>query len=409
MLRTYRLLTLLAAPAAFAYTCVRALRDGGVRYLLQRYALALPAQHAGRICVHCSSVGEVRAAGPLLRRLSGDGEQVLLSVATPTGWRIAGMDVPDIPRVYFPLDHRSVARRWLRRLAPRALLILETELWPELFAAAADRGLPLALVNARLTQRTSRAPRWLRRALRFALAAPRCVLARNEEDAERFRVLGGNPARIEVIGNLKAALTDIPPVRSAPLPVPYVLAASTHGDEELRLWEAWQSLDVRDHLLVIMPRYPNRGRQICTALKKRGCRVRLHSRGPGRVKDAQVYVVDALGQTPRWMQACAFAFVGGSLVEYGGHNVLEAAAARKACVVGPHTSNFADEVQSLQECAGLVQVQDNRALAAALSAWLADPAQAQRAGQSAWDSLHRQGDVVARYREALRRYGVLPR
>ena len=407
MLRGYRALTALAALPALAYTCGRAVRDGGWSYLLQRYGRALPDPGAGAVCVHCSSVGEVRTAVPLVRMLLREGEACILSVSTPTGMRMAARLLPEVPRVYFPVDHRGVVRRWLSRLAPRVLLVIETELWPELFAAAGERNIPLVLVNARLTARTTRTRGPLGRALCAAARSARCILARSEEDAQRFRKMGADAARIEVPGNLKTAVAGMLPQRQPPVPVPYVLAVSTHEDEEVRLWETWKELDACGHLLVLMPRYPERGTRIRAALRARGCVAYLHSEDGPPAADAQVYVADVLGEVPQWMRGCAFAFVGGSLIERGGHNVLEAAAQGRACVVGPHTGNFEAEVRLLAECSALAQVRDEGELADVFARWLEHPDEARKTGMRGHDCLLRQGDVLPRYRAALLRYGVL--
>ena len=407
----YRALAALAALPALAYTLARALRDGGPTYLRQRYALGLPAELAGRVCLHCSSVGEVRAALPLARRLQRDGRRLLLSVATPTGRRVARALLPGVPRVYFPLDHRTVARRWLARLAPRAVLVFETELWPHFYAAAAARGAPLALVNARLSARTARPPRPLRRAFRQAARRARCILARSDADAARFRALGADAGRVAVVGNLKyaAAASDTDPEAGPPLPGPYALAASTHADEERRLAELWRGLpDRRGHLLAIMPRHPERAARLAAALRRAGFRVRRHSRDGRPAPDTEIYLADTLGELPRWLRHAAFAFLGGSLVPRGGHNVLEPAAAGRACAVGPHTGNFADEVAALRACGGLEQAADAAELAGVFARWLAAPAKAAETGARARAHVRAHAGVVERYLAELRRYGALP-
>ena len=405
----YRALAALAALPALAYTLARALRDGGGAYLRQRYALGLPADLAGRVCLHCSSVGEVRAALPLARLLQRDGRRLLLSVATPTGRRVARGLLPEVPRVYFPLDHRTVARRWLARLAPRAVLVFETELWPHFYAAAAARGAPLALVNARLSARTARPPRPLRRAFRQAARTARCILARGEADAARFRELGAAADRVAAVGNLKYAAPADADDEGPPLPVPYALAASTHADEERRLAALWRALpDRRGHLLAIMPRHPERAARLAAALRRAGFRVRRHSRDGRPAADTELYLADTLGELPRWLRHASFAFLGGSLVPRGGHNVLEPAALGRACAVGPHTGNFADEVAALRACGGLAQARDEAELAGVFARWLAEPAAAAATGARARAHVRAHADMAERYAAELRRRGALP-
>lgn len=404
---TYRALAFTAAVPAFLYTASRSLRDGGRRYLRQRYAGGLPADLKGRTCLHCCSVGEVRAALPLARELLENGRALFISVGTPTGRHMARTLLPEIPCIYFPLDHVSVVRRWLKRLHPEAILIMETELWPNFFSAARRMGIPLALVNARLSRRTENPPVPLRPSLRQAAQQLHCILARSDQDAERFAALGAPVDRIENLGNIKYAIPTEEVPGTAPIQRPYVLAASTHDDEEKIIAELWQALDARNHLLVLMPRYPDRAPEILKALSPTGLRIGLHSRDRQPEPDDQVYLVDTLGEAPWWMRHAAFVFVGGSLIERGGHNVLEPAALGRACVVGPHTEHFETEVRALQDDGGLRQAGNAEDLGRIVSRWLEHPEEAARTGTRAQVHVRDRSQLIKRYVDALRRYSVL--
>ncbi|MDE0153092.1 MAG: hypothetical protein OXN23_04395 [Gammaproteobacteria bacterium] len=404
---TYRALAFTAAIPAFLYTASRSLRDGGRRYLRQRYASGLPTDLKDRICLHCCSVGEVRAALPLARELLGNGHNLFISVGTPTGRHMARTLLPEIPCIYFPLDHVSVVSRWLKRLNPKTILIVETELWPNFFHAARRLDIPMALVNARLSQRTQNPPFLLRPALRQAAQQLHCILTRSEKDAERFAALGAPPDRIENLGNIKyaAAIDDIPD--DAPIQRPYVLAVSTHKDEEKLIAKLWKTLDPRGKLLVLMPRYPDRAPEILKHLEALGLRAGLHSRDHQPRPDDQTYLADTLGEALWWMRHAAFVFVGGSLIPRGGHNVMEPAMLGKACVVGPHTDNFEAEVRALLDCDGLRQVKDAKELSQTFSQWLEHPDEAKRIGMRAQIHVRDRNQLVKRYVETLRRYSVI--
>ena len=404
---TYRALALTAAIPAFLYTVSRALRDGGKRYLRQRYAGGLPVDLKGRICLHCCSVGEVRAALPLARELLESGQSLLISVGTPTGRHMARTLLPEISCVYFPLDHVSVVRRWLRRLHPEAILIMETELWPNFFSTARRMGIPLALVNARMSRRTENPPVPLRPSLRQATQQLHCILARSDQDAARFAALGAPDDKIQNLGNIKYAATPENVPETAPINLPYVLAASTHGDEEKTLVELWRTLDSKGRLLVLMPRYPDRAPEILKTLDPTNLRVGLHSRDGQPRPDDQIYLVDTLGEAPWWMRHASFVFVGGSLIERGGHNVLEPAALGKACVVGPHTEHFETEVKALRDDGGLRQVEDAAELGRIFSRWLEHPDEAEHIGTQAQLHVRDRNQLVKRYVETLRHYAVL--
>lgn len=404
---TYRALAFAAAIPAFLYTASRALRDGGRRYLRQRYASGLPADLGDRICLHCCSVGEVRAALPLARELLENGHDLFISVGTPTGRRMACTLLPETPCVYFPLDHVSVVRRWLKRLNPKTILIVETELWPNFFHAAHRLDIPMALVNARLSQRTQNPPFPLRPALRQAAQQLRCILTRSEKDAERFAALGAPPDRIENLGNIKyaAAIDGIPD--DAPIQRPYILAVSTHKDEEKLIAKLWKTLDPQGKLLVLMPRYPDRAPEILKHLEALDLRTGLHSRDHQPSPDDQAYLADTLGEALWWMRHAAFVFVGGSLVPRGGHNVMEPAMLGKACVVGPHTEHFETEVQTLRDDGGLRQVKNTAELGKVFLRWLEHPNEAEHIGTQAQLHVHGRNQLIKRYVKTLRRYAVL--
>ncbi len=403
----YRALAFAAVLPALLYTLARAARDGGGKYLAQRYARKLPNDLKGRICLHCCSVGEVRAALPLARALRESGRNLLVSVTTPTGRRMARALMRGLPCVYFPLDHPSVVRRWLKRLAPEAILILETELWPNFFRAARRLDIPMALVNARLSRRTRTPPFPLRSALRQAARQPRCILARGDEDAKRFAALGASPERIENLGNIKlaASVDDLPD--GAPIHRPYVLAVSTHKGEEEAIARLWKTLDSRGQLLALMPRYPDRAPDILKRLEELGFRVGLHTRDRQPRDGDQIYLANTLGEAPWWIRHAAFVFVGGSLVPRGGHNVMEPAMLGKACSVGPHTDHFEAEVRELLACDGLRQARDIDELGQIFSRWLERPREAQRIGERARARSREGGQLIPRYIEALRRHSVL--
>ena len=405
---TYRLLTHAAALPAGLYTAWRAGRDGGLDYLLQRYACRMPGDAHGRIVLHCCSVGEVRAALPLARQLQAGGQALLLSVATPTGRRMAHALLAEVPCVYFPLDHVSVVRRWLQRLQPRAMVLMETELWPNFYAVAHAAGIPLALANARLSPRTEAAPAWLRPALQQAVQRLHCVLARGQEDADRFAAFGMPPERIRNLGNIKYATVPAAVPDTAPIPRPYVLAASTHADEEAQLADIWRRLDADGHVLAILPRYPHRAARLRKRLSAPDLRIGLHSRDRKPRHDDRIYLVDTLAEAPWWMRHAAFVFMGGSLIPRGGHNVLEPAMLGKACAIGPHTRNFRTEVQELQHDGGLQQVQSLAELEALFARWLAHPKQAEQVGTRARAHVRRHHHIAQQYVEALRDYDALP-
>lgn len=396
-----------AASAALAlpfagYTVVRAARDGGWCYLRERLGWA-PRRTDSPLWIHCASVGEVIAALPLVRELEAHGHgPMLLTTNTPTGRLVAKQRAPaEVDCAYLPLDWPAPVRRFLGRTRPRAGIILETELWPWLFAAAQRHGIPLALVNARLSVRTLRAPRWLHAALGRCLQGAAAILARSEDDAQGFRDLGAPPERVRVIGNIKFAAPIATADGRMDLGRPFVLAASTHDDEERQLATAWTSGGDARTLLVIAPRHPDRGEPIADQLQDLGLTVARRSRGEPVTDGTDVYLADTLGELPALIAGSELVIIGGSLIPHGGQNVLEPARAVRAILTGPHMDNFRDETAALVAAGGLRQCADADEVTAAARELLADPGKRRDMGERAAGVLAAGADMAARYREAL--------
>ncbi len=398
----YRLASLgLALPLA-GYTLVRTARDGGSAYLRGRYGYT-GVRTNDAVWVHCASVGEVAAAVPLLRELDDHGiGPLLVSTATPTGQQRAHAQAPaGATVVYLPVDRPGPVRRFLARTRPRAALILETELWPYLFGALDDRAIPIVLVNGRLSPRTLDAPAWWRHTAAWCLHRVTRVLARSDTDRDRFRQLGVEPERLAVVGNLKFAAPGGAPVSAIEPGAPFVLAASTHEDEELQLARAWAGAGFRGHLLVIAPRHPERGADIASALTAEGFEVRLRSRSEPAGPPGSIYLADTLGELTGLIAAAEVVIMGGSLIPRGGQNVLEPARAGRPIVTGPHMYNFADETERLESAGALLRRADATEVVAAAAGLLAAPDEARRMGNAGRELMEREADMGDRYRRAL--------
>jgi len=401
-LRYRALLAALALPM-LGYTVWRALHDGGWRYLCQRLGFGLPRLDRP-IWLHCASVGEVNAALPLLGGLPAryPDATLLVSSNTPTGAQVLAKRCGErVHHVYLPLDFRFATARFLRRCRPCCGLIVETELWANLYRAAADRDLPLAIVNGRLSPRTLGAGRLLRPALRSCLRNVDQVLARGEADAAGFRLLGAPAERVRVVGNLKFAAAA-QPVAATPRPIErrYWLAASTHDDEELQLAGLWQRLG-RDELLVIAPRHPERREAILRQLAPLGLSLAVRSRGDAIAAGTQLYLADTLGELAGFIEHAELVFMGGSLIPRGGQNLLEPARAGVAIICGPHMENFADEMLRFCRAAAVRQLGGAAELPGLLDDLLDDAAQRAELGRRAQAVVRRESGVGRAYLDAL--------
>lgn len=407
----YRLLLRALSPLLLGYTAWRAVKDGGWRYWWQRLGLyrgaaASPtlAKDEESLWVHAASVGEVITILPLIKawRARHPDAAILVTTGTPTGAAVLQQQaVSGLRHQYLPVDFPGASRRFVARLQARQGWIVETEIWPWLYAHCANQGIELTIVNGRLSQRTSRqSDSLMGSSYRRALSQVR-VLARSQADAEKFITLGAAPARVQVTGNLKYADSGVTEKLPRPLQRDYVLAASTHDDEERQLAQAWLDAGDAGKLLVIVPRHPERGSALQRELGNPDTHIPLRSATQPPLDDDRIYLADTLGEMQAWYQHADASFVGGSLIERGGHNMLEPA--RHACptVVGPHTGNFDDIMQMMLD-GSAIHVADSAAEVVRFLIDASDPQSEYRAmGRRALALAEDSRSVLQRYLQAL--------
>jgi len=365
---------------------------GGVALLRPRWRTGLPerlgahpASGAARrpIWVHAASVGEVTAALPLLDALCEHGHAVVLSTMTTTGRAVARAARPALATGLAPLDHPWTVARALARVRPRALVFVETELWPSWVRAADEREIPALVVSGRLSERSF--ARWQRASglLRPTLARFAAIAARSEADAARFVALGASPERVSVCGDLKldapAPRPAAPDLEATLGTTPLVVAGSTHEGEEAAALAALDALERAGLVaaLVIAPRHPERFERAAQIIQGAGRSLHRRSVPTRRVLAAgEVLLLDTLGELASLYAHARVAFVGGTLVPIGGHNVLEPALAGCPVLFGPHVESSRESAALLLAADAAQQVPDAAALATALVEMLATPARA---------------------------------
>ncbi len=350
----------------------------------ERYARYRIAPHAQTVWVHAVSVGEVNAAAPLVNALLRQRPdlRLLLTTITPTGSaRASALWGDRVEHVYLPYDLSGAVKRFLAHFRPRLGLIVETELWPNLLFCCRDQGIPVYIVNARLSERSLRGYRVLRALVGRALRTVRAVAAQSRRDGERFVRLGADREAVVVTGNLKYDVAIDPRWQASAATFaqhagtrPVWIAASTHEEEEAaviaihrRLRERWPEL-----LLLWAPRHPERFRAVAQACVGSGWRVATRKLTHWPDGDDAVFVVDTLGELMDFYACADVAFVGGSLQDIGGHNLLEPAAVGTAVVSGPHLHNFADIARQLDNAGALLIGADADAVGDAIEMLFAD-------------------------------------
>ena len=391
----------LAASPYFLYQALRHQKYvGSLGQRLGRLPLSLNLDGDPSIWVHAVSVGEVLTARPLLADLRRRYPtlKLFLSTTTRTGQELARGDVRDVDGIfYFPFDWTFSVRRTLDVVRPRLFIAMETEIWPNLLRECQRRGIRTALVNGRISHRSYPRYRWVRPLFARVLAHVDRFCVQGEETAKRLMNLGADPSRIRVTGSLKFDSLEEPPVpgrgrdrvlrffRTSP-GRPVIVAGSTLKGEEEAVLRAFHRVRVAGNraLLIIAPRHPQRFGDVVRLCRHEGLstvrRTELPIDGEPR---ADAVVLDSIGELPQVYQIATAVFVGGSLVPWGGHNILEPALFGRPIVFGPYMENFAEIAETFRQNSAAIQVRTDRELEDAMVSLMADPVLRARLGAAA--------------------------
>lgn len=397
MFLLYDLALIASALILIPYFSLRALRKGTGRIGLRQRLGFLSQEKLEAIrgpqvfWIHAVSVGETRAALPLGRALKKAFPECRLVVSnvTETGHAIACAAPEADLCLYFPFDLSLVVRSVFRKIRPSMVIIVETEIWPNFVRIAKQRGIPVLLANGRISDRSYPRYRMVRSLLRPILGMFAGFCMQSKEGAARIRALGAAPSKISVTGNLKFDMqaSGSDPEAMTVLKAKYHLpeehlvwvAGSTHGGEEEQVLEAFQALRQkhRDMNLVLVPRHPERCRNVCEVLARCGVPYVLRTAldtldrplAPG-----ELLLVDTIGEMLPLYATADLVFVGGSLVPVGGHNILEASLMKRPVLFGPHMQNFREIAALVTKAGGGVCVNDGQGLAKEAGRLLDDPA-----------------------------------
>lgn len=372
----YSLLLAAGVAALLPRFLLDAVRHGKYAAGFGERAGSLPPFEAGGravVWLHCVSVGEAQAARPLARAILEQypGHALVVSTTTQTGQRVAREVFKEQAALvfYFPFDWAWSVRRTLKRIRPSAVLVMETELWPRFFRECRRRGVPVALVNGRISEKSFGRYRRIRFFIKRVLADLQLGVMQTEADAARIRALGLDASRVRVSGNVKFDMED---AGGHPLTEELrrrfrvgedgralVVAASTHAPEEAVLLEAFRRLAAggAPPRLLVAPRHPERFAEVAALLGSSGFRLARRSEPPREADGgSDAVLLDTIGELRAVYALADLVFVGGSIAPVGGHNVLEPALAARCVVTGPHTSNFTAVVAAMLERGALVQL-----------------------------------------------------
>ena len=414
ILRAYRLLTIAAAPIAPLLLSYRLKRGKeNADRLPERLGMSNLVRPPGSlIWIHGASVGELNAVLPLIQRIRERDFNLLVTTGTVTSAELAERRLPpEVIHQFVPLDTPRIVARFLDRWQPDLALFVESDLWPNLIIAGAERNIPLILVNGRVSERSFNRWRFAPRAITALLSRFDLCLAQSTANATRYAALGA--PRISTTGNLKldapappADADKLAALKSATAGRTIIAATSTHAGEETAMIHAHRRLKPTHPglLTVIAPRHPERGPGILDIVKATGLTAAVRSRGELPRPSIDIYIADTLGELGLIYRLAPIVFIGGSLVGHGGQNPVEAARLGAAILHGPHVWNFTEIYTALDSAGGAELVVDTNKLAPAIDAWLQNDDARQKAADTALKSMETLAGALDRTLSALDPY-----
>ena len=395
----YQSLLIMLSPVLFGHIVWLALKNRDGRYFWQRLGFQYSGLPKNCLWFHCASVGEINTLLPLLKNIHKQNTvlKIMVTSNTITGGKIVEQQKLDyLYHCYLPFDWSSTVKRFVSATRPVSLNVMETEIWPNLFTVCSNKQIPIHIINARLSKKTTSANRWIRSLIKNSLGKVTKIYSRSEENSEAFRQLGATQNIIQTVGNLKLTTMVREEETSATLSFDrdYVLLASTHNDEELQVYRIWKKMH-RDELLIIVPRHPERGPSVG---KQLACEeIAFRSRGDEITAQTEVFILDTIGELKHYFDKAKIVIMGGSFTPIGGHNILEPAAFNKAILTGPYMENFKEELKLMLNENAIVQVSSIDELQQQMTALLDDEEYRLKLQQNTRALSHNAEEVLTNY------------
>ena len=361
----YNLILYLISPYLISRVLIEAIRrKSGISFVRQRLGLFSKKLYKKPIWIHASSVGETKAAISLYQSLSKKfpGETFLITTNTSSSRKIIPTN-KNLEHTYLPLDWLFTTTRFINLINPRICILIETELWPNLISICKKNNISIIIANARLSKRTTESPSFVKQIYKKVLSDVDLILCKSNRDKENYIQLGYLNKNIKVIGNLKYADTNNTVYNNENIVNrKYVLALSTHPDEERQIITEWMRINEKKVLLVIMPRHPERLGDILSDIPLDMLSISIRSKNEPIKKSTQIYIADTYGEANLFLEHCEFVYLGGSLVDHGGQNFMEAASYGKTIIVGPYMYNFIEETEEFLKNNAMIMVKSSPTL-----------------------------------------------
>jgi len=406
MIISYQIFLFLVSPLLAWLTIKHYLNHKDIRFLWQRFfALQLPDSN-NAIWFHCASVGEVMTALPLLNLYKDKypQQEFLISTTTITSAKICKNKLPFVKHCYLPLDYRNNIKRFLSKTKPERLIVLETEIWPNLFSIAKKNDISITIINGRLSRKTLNARSWFKKLFYTSIQHVDSIFCRSEDDTKAYISLGAQKNRVETIGNLKFS-AQFPKTEATNNLInrPYVIAASTHKNEEKKIVELWNAADHGELLLVIVPRHPERSEEIINEISGYCSEIKIRSKNEVITDKTDIYLADTMGELPALFQYAEFVIMGGSFVNIGGHNILEPANFGKAIIYGESMKNFEAENALFLKKEAAIQVKSDNETVSAINTLISNQAIREELGNNAKELISKNSNIAELYFNKLTR------
>lgn len=413
----YSLILVFIIPFAFLQLMLRgSTRNKDYnRRRFERFGFVAHAPKKNGYLFHCVSVGEVVAASCLIKRIMQEEPdcQITVTTTTPTGSaRVRAIFGEQVHHFYLPYDLHMAMAGMLKRIQPKAVLITEVELWPNLIHACWKRNIPVMVVNARMTDRSARRYKKIGKLFNPMLGKLNHICAQGERDFANYAWLGVSEEKLTLTNNIKfdqvasAVAPDQPFLGLSDTDHPILVAGSTHELEEEAVLQAATALWKKEHSLtvIIVPRHPERFEAVAKLIKAKSLPFVRSSQVQSVPENIHVVLLDEMGKLNDAYAVASFAFVGGSIADKGGHNALEPASFSIPIMMGPHTYNNPVICSHLEECGALIKVEDGEAMSTAIERWVKNASEREKAGQAGRKVLEDNSGALESTVKCIRKY-----
>lgn len=403
----YNLLIYILSPIIIIKILYNSLqRSNDSNFVKQRLGLLSFERNKDSIWLHASSIGETKIALKLLQifREKGLKDKIVITTTTKSSKAILDKSNENFQHYYLPFDFLLTMGRFINAINPKICIIIETEIWPNMISICTKKKIPTIIVNARLSKKTLNSNKLIKSIYNSALNSVNGIYCKSQREKENYILLGANENKISVLGNIKLceSLNNIEGGR--PIERKYVLAASTHPGEERQIITEWLKINDKRTLLVIVPRHPERLGDILSDIPLSLVRIAIRSKKDKIRNNTQIYIADTIGELEDFIKYCEFVFMGGSLVDHGGQNFLEAASLGKSIIVGPYMYNFIDETEEFLKNNSMIMVKNSKSLKHVFERLLKSKQRRDLFGDNAKKLLQKKIKVLDDYYSMIKKY-----